>query len=376
MGLEFRLTSPALVSGLAVLAVSLFTGCATSKPRSVQLKAVPSLSPALASFPTNRSASSVAAEAIPPAAPAPKTEWLSLGPWAEAHLEGALQPVLGTAQPAFDLITPYGRWRFVAGSALTRFNDVPYWLGYAPQAANGQLYLHQADAEKNLLALAQSQPWVRSLQTIVIDPGHGGAAPGTRSLDGKMEKVYTLEWGLRLASLLEQHGWRVRLTRTNDCDVGLTERVSIAESVQADLFLSLHFNSSLPRTDQEGIETYCLTPAGLPSTLTREYDDDMTRELPNNAYDAENLVWAFAVHRKLVERTGAMDRGVRRARFMGVLQNQRRPAVLLEAGYLSHAEEGAKIASPAYLQKLAEAVADALREIASPPLAHSEPPVS
>ena len=65
-------------------------------------------------------------------------------------------------------------------------------------------------------------------------------------------------------------------------------------------------------------------------------------------------------HRRLLAATGAADRGVKRARFMGVLRGQNRPAILVEGGYLSNPEEARKIGTPAYRQKLAEAVASAL----------------
>jgi N-acetylmuramoyl-L-alanine amidase len=81
---------------------------------------------------------------------------------------------------------------------------------------------------------------------------------------------------------------------------------------------------------------------------------------PNNQHDAFNLQLATRIHQELVRTTGRSDRGVRRARFMGVLKTQNRPAVLLEGGYLSNPEEAQLIAQPAFRQKLAEAVANAL----------------
>src|SRR5262249_4081139 len=101
-------------------------------------------------------------------------------------------------------------------------------------------------------------------------------------------------------------------------------------------------------------------PTSLPSTLTRDYEDDTTRTFPNNAFDAENLQYAIRLHRSLLEATGETDRGVRRARFMGVLRGQNRPAVLVEGGYLSNPQEAQLPAESEYAQLLAEAVATAL----------------
>jgi N-acetylmuramoyl-L-alanine amidase len=161
-----------------------------------------------------------------------------------------------------------------------------------------------------------------------------------------------------LECLLTNEGWRVYLTRTNDVDVSLTNRVAFAEEHQADLFISLHFNSAAPSQDQAGVETYCLTPAGMPSTLTRGYEDDAA-VFANNAFDAENLQYAVRFHRSLLSVVGN-DRGVRHARFLGVLRRQNRPAVLIEGGFLSNPREAQHIADSAYREKLAEAVAAAL----------------
>jgi N-acetylmuramoyl-L-alanine amidase len=195
----------------------------------------------------------------------------------------------------------------------------------------------------------------------VIDPGHGGEDSGTRTFSGnRFEKEYTLDWAKRLGSLLASNGWQVWLTRTNDVDIALSNRVLFAEARKADLFLSLHFNSSSPDHAQSGLETYCLTPCGMRSTVTRSFSDDSSLSFTNNLFDSQNLVLAYRVHRALLQASGTQDRGVRRARFPGVLRNQQRPAILVEGGYLSNPREAERIADPAYRQKLAEGVARAL----------------
>jgi N-acetylmuramoyl-L-alanine amidase len=129
------------------------------------------------------------------------------------------------------------------------------------------------------------------------------------------------------------------------------------------LFISLHFNSLAPDKIPSGIETYCLTPTGMPSTLTRGYGDFLTENFPNNAYDAQNLQLAIRLQAGLLHETGMEDRGVCRARFIGVLHGQRRPAVLIEAGFLSNPGDARQIETPAFRQKLAQAMADALRPV-------------
>jgi N-acetylmuramoyl-L-alanine amidase len=142
--------------------------------------------------------------------------------------------------------------------------------------------------------------------------------------------------------------------------MSLPGRVAFAEAHGANLFLSLHFNAAEAGGSQAGVETYVLTPTGMPSNLTRGYEDDIREKLPNNAFDDDNLRYAVRLHRALLQVNGNKDRGVRHARFLGVLRNQNRPAVLIEGGYLSNPEEARKIATPEYRQILAEAVARAL----------------
>jgi N-acetylmuramoyl-L-alanine amidase len=98
----------------------------------------------------------------------------------------------------------------------------------------------------------------------------------------------------------------------------------------------------------------------MPSSLTRGYADDARLVFPNNAFDVENLRYAVRIQQALLRVNGNNDRGVRHARFLDVLQGHHRPAVLIEAGYLSNPEEAKRVADAAYRQKLAEAVAKAI----------------
>jgi N-acetylmuramoyl-L-alanine amidase len=288
--------------------------------------------------------------------------WVPLDTWAQEHHWGQPQRLSGRSNWICQLESPRGVLALNVGSQQASFGGVTCWLGYKPAAANGKVFVHGLDAYKNLRPLGECPlPAPTSPGIVAIDPGHGGDNTGTHSvLNQASEKEYTLDWALRLRSLLTNQGWQVVLTRTNDTDVALTNRVAIAERANAGLFISLHFNSGAPRQDLSGLETFCLTPVGLPSTLTRDFEDDAAHVFPNNAFDDENLRLAFGLHRALIEATGLPDRGIRRARFMAVLRGQNRPAVLVEAGYLSNPTEARLIGSGAFRQKLAEAVARTL----------------
>jgi N-acetylmuramoyl-L-alanine amidase len=249
------------------------------------------------------------------------------------------------------------------GSLGATWNGIEINLGFEPQLIDSEVSLFGLDLKKNLEPLLCEPPPVFGTNcVIVLDPGHGGSNTGTHSvLDGRFEKEFTLDWAKRIVPLLETNGWRVFLTRTNDTDVSLSNRVAFAESHHADLFVSLHFNSAAPDTKQAGLETYCLTPTGMPSTLTRGFADPWSENLPNNNFDAQNLQLAVRLHGALLRATGIEDRGIRRARFIGVLRGQKRGAILIEAGYLSNPAEAKLIESADYRQKLAEAFAAAFK---------------
>lgn len=289
--------------------------------------------------------------------------WVALNRWCKANNLAAPARVAAARLPAYAVHTSEGTLLLNMGSQSAYWDGLELRLGFAPQMIDGQPFVHALDLKKTIQPLLGGpRPGCLSRnQVIVIDPGHGGENTGTRSVLGdRYEKDFTLDWAARLERLLATNGWRVFLTRSNDSNSALSNRVAFAEEHKAGLFLSLHFNSAAPDDSQAGLETYCLTPAGMPSTVTRGFGDDVALSFPNNAFDAQNLQLACLVHRALLHVNGIQDRGVRRARFPGVLRNQQRPAILVEGGYLSNPHEARRIADPAYRQKLAEAVATAL----------------
>jgi N-acetylmuramoyl-L-alanine amidase len=298
-----------------------------------------------------------------PSPAAPVTTWTSLNRWATENKIGAPHRLSDTPVNTYAVGSANGVMVLEIGSRDATWNGTEIQLGFAPEFIDDQIFVHGLDLQKNLEPLLSGSPPAFGNRVIVIDPGHGGVNIGTHSvLDGRFEKEFTLDWALRLAPLLAANGWQVFLTRTSDVDVALSNRVAFAEAHHADLFISLHFNST-PDLDKRpgGLETFCLTPAGMPSTLTRGYLDSWSQLFPNNAYDPQNLQAAICLHNAILRATGLEDRGVSRARFIGVLHRQHCPAVLIEGGYLSNPREAKLIESPAFRQKLAQAVADALR---------------
>ena len=299
----------------------------------------------------------------PNPAPAPPVmTWTSLDRWAVDNQLNEPRLISHTPVAAFALRTASGTMVLDIGSREAAWNGVEIQLGFAPQLIDDQVFVHGLDLQKTLAPLLLGQPLEFGNRVIVIDPGHGGKEAGAKSvLNNRYEKEFTLDLGLRLAPLLATNGWQVFLTRTGDEDVALSNRVAFAEMHHADLFVSLHFNSAAPDQNAAGLETYCLTPSGMPSTLTRGFPDIWSQVFPNNAFNNQSLLFAVRLQTALVRDTGLEDRGVGRARFIGVLRGQRRAALLIEAGYLSNPHEARRIESPEFRQKLALSIAEALK---------------
>ena len=239
-------------------------------------------------------------------------------------------------------------------------NGVQHWLSSPVLAARGQLWLSATDVLKTIDPVLRQgrSPNASVIRTVVIDPGHGGTDRGTRGTSA-IEKEMTLNVGRRVERDLEREHLSAVLTRSTDTTVSLEDRVDFAGSRHADLFVSIHFNSG---GSADGIETYCLPPAGTVSTADaasvrsgRSSDDSCAA----NRFDEKNVWLAHCVQKSLLRATGAADRGVRRARFY-VLRDAPCPGILVEAGFLSNRAEEHKILTPEYRDELARAIADGI----------------
>lgn len=215
---------------------------------------------------------------------------------------------------------------------------------------------------------------------VVLDPGHGGSNPGAQGAIATMrEKQLTLAIATAVAARLRQQGIDVQLTRTTDRTLTLRQRAEIANRVSANLFISIHANASLSRT-QRGYETFVLTAQGVDvdaralrgSTATHRPSadpeialilDDMERATAH--YEAVEL--AARVQRALRTLRGPEgDRGVRQD-SKHVLLGATMPAVLVEVGFIDHPIEGRELADPAvqaqFARVLSEAIGDSLKVV-------------
>ena len=182
---------------------------------------------------------------------------------------------------------------------------------------------------------------------VVIDPGHGGRDTGTIGPSGLKEKDLVLALSQRLKELLEEHlKTDVVLTRTSDTFVPLEERTAIANQVRADLFVSLHANSS---TDHKvsGVETFFLnfsSNADEREVASRENAgsqknirdlEDLLKQIALGDYNEESKDLAHVVQESLYLRMNDRNRGVKKAPFI-VLINLNMPAILTEVGFISN----------------------------------------
>src|SRR5208282_1926289 len=215
---------------------------------------------------------------------------------------------------------------------------------------------------------------------VMSDPGHGGYDPGTQSSAGAMEKDLALRIAARLKAALEARGIRAELTRSSDVFISLAERTRIANRAAADLFVSIHLNSS-PDVNTTGIEVYYLNNTTDRATIRLARMENAGAD-GYGAPDASNLNYiltdlrqnykaseAASVARMIDAQTVAdLDAGLglnvnALGAKMGpfyVLVGAHMPAVLVECGFMSNAREATRLASPDYQDVLASAIATAV----------------
>ena len=210
------------------------------------------------------------------------------------------------------------------------------------------------------------------INRVVIDAGHGGHDVGTIGPTGYYEKDLVLDVAMRLGKLIEQKlSAEVVYTRQDDTFVPLEERTGIANRSHADLFLSIHANSS-PAKSVAGVETFYLnftTASDALDTAARENASssksvselrdliqsislhDKIDESKEFAVDIQKSMQAFAVRNFPTAR----DRGIKKAPFV-VLIGAQMPSVLSEIGFISNPKEEAMLKRADYRQKVAEAL--------------------
>jgi len=207
---------------------------------------------------------------------------------------------------------------------------------------------------------------------IVIDPGHGGHDTGTIGPNGLEEKDLVLEVGRRLGKLLETRlGAEVVYTRKDDTFIPLETRTAIANQARADLFVSIHANSSHD-PDARGVETYYLNFTSSPEALEVAARENAVSE--KSIYELQDLVKKIALKEKIEESRefagdvqqslhsglamkspAIRDRGVKKAPFI-VLIGANMPSILAEISFVSNPTDEHRLATSEYRERIAESL--------------------
>jgi N-acetylmuramoyl-L-alanine amidase len=207
---------------------------------------------------------------------------------------------------------------------------------------------------------------------IVVDAGHGGHDTGTIGPNGLLEKDLVLDVALRLGKLLEDKlGADVVYTRKDDTFIPLETRTAIANQNQADLFISVHANSSRD-SSARGVETYYLNFTRSPEALEVAARENAVSE--TSVHDLQDLVKKIALKEKIDEsrefaatvqkslytgevakNPGVKNRGVKKAPFI-VLIGANMPSILAEISFVSNPTDERRLRTPEYRQRIAESL--------------------
>lgn len=255
----------------------------------------------------------------------------------------------------------------------------------APPAASGAVPAATPAADSKVIVAAKApnagpRSLVRSLglklSRVVIDAGHGGHDTGTIGPDGYAEKDLVLDVATRLKTLIENEmGAEVVMTRTDDSFVPLETRTALANQQQADLFISIHANSSSVRS-VHGVETYYLN-----FTSSREALETASREnaaSERSIHELQDLVkkimledkvdesreLAQYIEKSLAARKGSgANRGVKQAPFV-VLIGANMPSILAEVCFISNPQDEKNVKIPETRQAIAESLFEGVKSYA------------
>jgi len=186
---------------------------------------------------------------------------------------------------------------------------------------------------------------------ICIDPGHGGADPGAIGHEDMEDEIYesdiNLEVALILKKLLEASGARVIMTRESDIKIGKYDRVAVANNAEADLFVSIHNNSSDSSSTNGTTTYYC-----------NKIKEDGSTEIDLYGFSSETI--AAGVQQSLQPLLGTKDNGIVQYPELAVLNKTYMPAIVIEGAYLSNEGDFALISKDDYVYKYAYGVASGL----------------
>ncbi len=245
---------------------------------------------------------------------------------------------------------------FVRGSREAMINGARSWLCFPSVEQDGKILVSRTDVAKTIEPLLRPQRVanVGKVQTVILDPGHGGYDKGQVSRYG-YEKDFALDVARKLRPFLQAKGLRVIMTREGDYFVPLEVRAQIANATRNSIFISIHFNGTNDDPSATGFEIFSFTPRGAPSTSDNAAAPSSLSMQPGSEVDAQSMALSVCIYHSLLGHIPEFDRGIKRARF-AVLRLTRVPAVLIEGGFLTERGECRLIAQNDWRAKLAQAI--------------------
>ena len=245
---------------------------------------------------------------------------------------------------------------FVSGSREAMINGARSWLCFPLIEQGGKYLVSRTDVAKTIEPLVRPHrvPNVGNIQTVVLDPGHGGYDKGQVSRYG-YEKDFALDVARKLRPLLQAKGLRVIMTREGDYFVPLEVRAQIANAARDSIFVSIHFNATNDDPNATGFEIFSFTPRGAPSTSDSAVASSSANMQPGSEVDAQSMALSTCIYHSLLGHIPEYDRGIKRARF-AVLRLTKVPAVLIEGGFLTERGECKLISNKDWRGKLAAAI--------------------
>jgi N-acetylmuramoyl-L-alanine amidase len=245
---------------------------------------------------------------------------------------------------------------FVRDSREVMINGARCWLCFPVIEHEGKFLVARTDLAKTIEPLLRPQrvPNAGKVETVVLDPGHGGHDKGALSRYGS-EKDFALDVARTLRTLLQAKGLRVIMTREGDYFVPLEVRAQIANAARNPIFVSIHFNATDRDPDATGFEIFSFTPRGAPSTSDDSVAPSSLSVQAGTQVDAQSVALSACIYHSMIGHIPEFDRGIKRARF-AVLRLTRVPAVLVEGGFLTERGESQLIAKKDWRVKLAQAI--------------------
>src|SRR5438067_122312 len=245
---------------------------------------------------------------------------------------------------------------FVQSSREVMINGARCWLCFPVIEHEGKFLVTRTDLAKTIEPLLRPQRVSNAgkVQTVVIDPGHGGHDKGALSRYGS-EKDFALDVARTLRTLLQAKGLRVIMTREGDYFVPLEVRAQIANAARNSIFVSIHFNATDRDPNATGFEIFSFTPRGAPSTSDDWVTPTALSMQAGSEVDGQSMALSACIYHSLLGHIPEFDRGIKRARF-AVLRLTRVPAVLVEGGFLTERGESQLIAKKDWRGKLAQAI--------------------